>query len=706
MSWLSDLVHHSATTHLVAGISLLSFGCSDDNGTAFHVSQYGNDDQAGTSARPFGTLDRARQAVHDLPSDRRGNPVAIVIDGTIELPRPLILTPADSGAPDAPVTWRSGKEGKPAVLRGDRKVANWQPYRDGIWVADISAIKLPEGKLRQITVNGKTRYRAASPHSGFFRVDYPALTKREDSPKDRFNFLPGDLDPDWKTNPESEIVVFHFWTDSHLPISSIGPSHCVTFKMPSKKAFTDDYTQVGARYRVEGLIELLDKPGEWALDREKKKIYYMPFADEDMTTTEVRLPVMDSLIVVKGSAETGQSVENIVFEKIGFAGTDFALPGNSVNDGQASTETTAAVRIMGARKVAVAACTFEQLGGYAVELGPGAFDCALLGNRMVDLGAGGIRIGGANDQQSPLHRNGGHRIEDNEIGYYGNVFPSGVGILIQRSERNLVSHNHVHHGFYSGISVGWSWGYGRSLSRSNVVEFNHIHDIGQGLLSDMGGIYTLGVSPGTTIRNNVISNVFANNYGGWGIYMDEGSTGILVENNTVYDTEHGSLMIHYGRDLVVRNNIFAFGEKSQLTRSRSEPHMSAFFENNIVYWKSGVIFEGDWENKPFEFYRKPIESGKETRQASFTSNWNVFFNPDISPAKAPFPGGSLTAWHERGHDQNSVFEDPQFADVANRDFNLKLTSPALHLGFRPIAGPVGPRQSPPFFVERNTSAAR
>ena len=148
---------------------------------------------------------------------------------------------------------------------------------------------------------------------------------------------------------------------------------------------------------------------------------------------------------------------------------------------------------------------------------------------------------------------------------------------------NSIAHNRIHHGRYTGISLGWVWGYQRSVCRDNIVEFNHIHDIGQGLLSDMGGICTLGIAPGTVIRNNLIHDVDANQYGGWGIYHDEGSSHMLVENNIVYKTKFGPFNIHFAKEVVVRNNIFALGRLEQLSRGKAEPHKSVFFENNIVY---------------------------------------------------------------------------------------------------------------------------
>jgi hypothetical protein len=228
--------------------------------------------------------------------------------------------------------------------------------------------------------------------------------------------------------------------------------------------------------------------------------------------------------------------------------------------------------------------------------------------------------------------------------------------------------------------------HGRSLAGGNVIEWNHIHHIGRKsdgdgpILGDLGGIYTLGMQGGTVICGNLIHHVAGFGYGGRGIYLDEGSMGILVEQNIVHHTSHAAFFQHRGLLNTVRNNIFAWSQGYPLGMNRgdvaSEDHLlkRLWFENNIVLART--------------------ESLLTMRHATPTFNLvfdrNVYWREGGGPIT--FFGLSWEAWRAQGLDTHSIFANPGLEAAEKDIFRLKPDAPALTLGFEPLDfSDVGPR---------------
>ncbi|MFZ5828739.1 MAG: right-handed parallel beta-helix repeat-containing protein, partial [Planctomycetota bacterium] len=659
-----------------------------------HVSPQGSDSAAGlTPQEPLASLQGARDLLRRLRgAGRLDRPVEVrLADGLYTMTEPVVFAPADSGTAKCPITFTAAAGARPTIS-GGRPITGWRRLRENIFVTELPGVKEGKWTFRQLYVGGELRPRARTPNEGFLRVaGFPDGGKNVHYHTDckRFEFKPGDIRPDWTNLGDVEVIVYHFWTDSHLPIESVDTeTNIVTFKHKAGKVFTDDFTAEGARYIVENVFEGLDAPGEWYLNRKTSMLFYVARAGEDPARLEVIAPVAKALIRFDGKPQERQYVEHLRFCNLKFMHTHFELPPGNSNDKQGSASVPAAIQMLGARNCAFENCEAANIGTWAFELGPGCRQNEFRANRLHDIAAGAFRVDGGVAGSHPLTHTAENRIVDNEIGPYGVVYPSAVGVLLMNTYGNEVCHNHIHHGGYTGISSGWVWGYGPSINRDNLIERNHIHHIGQGLLSDMGGIYTLGISPGTTIRGNLIHDVEANHYGGWGIYHDEGSSYLLVEDNVVYNTKFATFNIHYSKEVTVRNNIFACGRLEQLSRGKMEPHRSVYFENNIVYWTEGELASKNWQDKPYEYYFMPPKGagskGVREMTSTFEFDYNLYFNPTLKPDELRFGKLTFAEWQKQGKDRHSVYADPKFVDPANHDYRLQPDSPALRLGFRPI----------------------
>jgi hypothetical protein len=674
------------------------------NATTLFVSPGGNDGNSGRdAAQPFATIARARDEVRRLrTSGGPAEPITIYLRGGLYLLRePLVFTPEDSGTAGAPVTY-AAYPGERPVISGGRPVKGWAPGAKGVWTTTLDDVRAGRWYFNQIFVNGELRHRARIPNEGFLRVKgMPEGTPKTGDilkPCRTFEFAPGDLNPNWRNLKDVEVIVYHFWTDHHLPIQSIDAArNMVTFSKPSDMVFSDDVSGNGARYIVENVYEGLDAPGEWYLDRTTGVLSYIPMPGEDMRSVEVIAPVAPALMRFAGEPEKLGFVQYLKFQGLTFQYTNFQLPPDNANSPQGASSIPAAIQAIGLRHTAFEHCAFRNLGNWAIDLQDGCRNNRVTYCELSHLAAGGIRASGGTESDHPLRAASGNLIADNHLHDWGEVYRSAVGVLLMNTDSNTVEHNDIDHGWYTGVSVGWQWGYMRSVSRDNHIEYNHIHHIGQGLLSDMGGIYTLGVSPGTVLRYNHIHDVDSNLYGGCGIYHDEGSTHILTENNLVHDTKFCTFNIHYAKEVTVRNNIFAFGRNDQVSLGRVEPHVSVYFQNNIVYWTQGVLMNSAKPDGPYQFWMGA--NAKMTEQTSTAdSDWNIFFNPRQKPEEVRIGTINLLEWQKRGKDVHSRYVDPMFVDAEKRDFRLRPGSPAAAMGFEEFdvssagaRGAVGPQ---------------
>lgn len=632
----------------------------------FVVAPDGSDAGAGTVAQPFATLDRARRAVRDLKRQEpeRQRPIIVrVRGGTYRLEQPLTFTPDDSGTAAAPIVYEAA-EGEQPLLSAGVPVSGWRVTPEGRWQVELPAAARGGWVFSQLYVNDQRRFRPMWPREGYRFVAATSPVEPNVCP-DRFVYHEGDILPTWRNLAEKEVCIVHNWNLSRFPIRAIeSASRTVILAGRTWHPTLNDITPRNW-YRVENVVEAFDQPGQWYLDRERGVLTYIPLPGEDPVTACVVAPRHATVITLAGDVEAGTTVEHLVFRGLTLAHNGWNVPAEGYSYAQAEAPIVGTFTARNARHVRVERCTVRHTGTYAVDFGNGCRDCVVDNCELFDLGAGGVKIGVAwKGEEDPRNYAYACTVRETLIAYGGRVHPAGVGVWIGHAASNTVAHNTIHDLYYSGVSAGWKWCFGPNPACANRIEWNRIFRIGQGVLSDMGGIYMLGEQPGSVERFNVMYDIRRSRYGGWGVYFDSGSSHILVENNLVYDAEDGGL-IHgsASKNNIVRNNIFAFGGKNQLTADTSSEGDPLRVERNLFVWQQRDLF----------LHAPPAH-------CRFASNlyWRVGSSSNALLA-TDTPTGRWLA-----REPGACVADPLFVDAARRDFRLADNSPALKLGFVPF----------------------
>ncbi len=669
---------------LTFGLCLIlsSVSAAQPRSFEFHISPRGNDRNIGSLDKPFRSFERARDAVRAL---RREYPAladtvrVFFHEGRYTIAKPLALGPEDSGTPSSPTLYAAYANER-AAISGGVQVTGWKRVvLDGkrVWSAPLpGAVRRLRPDVQELWINGVRRSPARHPDKGYNLIaavpDVAPTTEWMDG-QTSFIALSGDIPARFDLTG-GHVVATNRWIESHLPVKSFD-ARTSRFTFTRRTVFRTD---AGDLYYILHARGALDAPGEWWIDRKSGTLYYIPLPGEAPASIDAVLPVLGQLLVITGSPEQGRWVEHLLFRGITFSHAEWFFPKGYRTDSrnsdaggfnQAATGVPGAISCSGMRRCTFSQCTVSHVGTYAIAMGAACVDNTVEESELTDLGAGGIFLGLKTIEQDRNLLTQRNRILNNHIYDGGRIFHSAIGVWIGQSPHNRIIHNHIHDFTYTGISIGWTWGYKTALGYGNVVELNHVHHIGKRadgdgpILSDLGGIYTLGYQQGTVIRHNVFHDIAARVYGGWGIYFDEGSTGALAEENLVYRTLHGGFHQHYGKNNIFRNNIIAFGEEYQIRRDRVEPHTSFAFERNIVTWNGGRLFYGNLRDGDFVFDR------------------NIYW-----PTRGEFRADSLSfeQWQALGHDRQSRVADPLFIDLVQNDFRLREGSPAFALGFKPF----------------------
>jgi parallel beta-helix repeat protein len=559
-----------------------------------------------------------------------------------------------------------------AVISGGVPITDWTQMSGNTYSAVVPSLSF----INQLFVDNQRIVRTRVPMNHSDYLQYAGQLNDSSQARYGFQYVSGQFD--YKSLVDAMVVVYHSWTESHHYIDKlITTNNTVLFSNPFLHLLSQSVTQGNRRFHIENLCEAL-APNSFCFVNETKTVYLMTDGSYDPTKSLIITSVNETIVSI-ASDDVDNPARDIIIDNVAIQHGAWNINRTELAEAaSAAFLTTAALVITNATSILVSNIEISHTGSYGLRIMDGTSYITVINSLITDTGAGGVRIGELSTGLPTAPNT--IKFISNEISYGGNVFPSGVGLIIHSGIEVVIADNTIHHLRYNGIGVGQGTGYGQAATKNILVQGNYIYTIGQHILCDQGGIYTLGVQPGTIINGNVIKNVFSYIIYMWGIYLDNASSDIIVSNNVVYNTGWSSIFHHYGANNTIINNVFAraslfpppypdYGAPDgDVSISDAENHLSWTYTRNIVY----DIYQGTNHSA---IKLKP--------NVTALFNNNLYFNAYGTTLLFGPNQTSFSEWQKTGQDKDSVIADPLFAgDVNQCDFfTVQSNSPAAKLGF-------------------------
>ncbi len=584
---------------------LVSISCIDSQkSNEIFVSPEGSDLNEGSAMNPFKTIQKAYRVICEREFGSEDSLTVYLNDGVYRIDQPIAFS-GEFGHEDVILKIKAIKDASP-IISGGVELLEWKKNGNGMWVA-----RVPDGisDFRELFIDGERAIRARHPNKVYLNVKEVGEDKRTNFTYHKSDFpLPKNVD-------EVELALIHDWSMTRININSIDVRNQRIYAVDSIGAkclefFKLDHWEAHPRYFLENAPEFLDADNEWYFNKEERKVYLKLEFGKSAENMLIEIPVANQLVVIKGSHD--KKASNISFEGITFKHCAWEIPSMGYGGIQACHfdprpndkgwgVVPAAIHTTWAENISFTECTFKELGGSGVWFDTGSKDCRLNSCRLVDISGNGIMIGEGQHRlvngepwwkAAPEQVATANEIENCHVSDCGKQFYGAVGIWCGLTAETKIRNNELNNLPYSGISIGWMWNPEPTPCRNNEIVGNHIHHILQ-TLSDGGGIYMLGLQPGSKLLNNHIHDVQINagRAESNGMFLDEGTKDVLVENNLIYNIAKSPLRFHKGDTNVVKGNYLFCGNGIPPIRYNNTKEEDIQKIDNIVFTEGSKDYE-------------------------------------------------------------------------------------------------------------------
>ena len=534
-----------------------------------HVSPNGDNNNDGSSwNKAVTSLNQAQLLVREwYADDNTGDAMILLDDGEYYVDSTLKILEDDVKGGELYIRSRNANK---ATVSGSKRVEKGEieEKTDSNLFGGRRYWKIPcADKINQLYINDNYGIRARHPNSGDeLRLLNMDRTLRE-------IILEGSDVAQFKTEDfeNSIMTVAIMWSESYLRVNSVtkdGDFARVKISGEDSFVFAREGLTIRPRcgYHFENSMAFMDVSGEWFWSDADDSVYYLPYANETIENTTIRIPYTEVLMSVTG--ELGANVSGVHMEGLNFKYTKNEVVDGKVGGQANRNDNIETKRISGgvndgrpvsalsfeyAQDVTFSGNVFSCMGGGAIDFVQGVFDSTIEKNIFRSVGGNGILASATSYDINIVSKDERTFIKnvDVENNYFTDIGwqdYDACAVIFNYGVDVSICHNTISNVRYTGISIGWGWVATTFPFLSGFdVSYNRLTNC-NGLLSDGGPIYTIGCMPNSKITNNYIGESY-NSVWKYPEDISQGgqiwwaNAGIYLDNNSGGDSDASKLMV-------------------------------------------------------------------------------------------------------------------------------------------------------------------